>query len=76
MPRITCNELLARGDLASRQGDTTTLARIARLLAPRIGDPLADRCHHLAAACDHENPTTDWKHLRAEITERLAIAGS
>jgi len=76
MPRITCSELLARGDLAFQQGDKATLARVARLLASRIGDPIADRCHHLAKACELQDSATEWKKLRTEITERMAIAGS
>lgn len=77
MPRITCSELLERGDLASRTHDTTTLARISRLLAPRVGDPIADRLHHLAKACDiDEEFAREWSALRAQILERLAIAGS
>jgi hypothetical protein len=77
MPRITCTELLERGDLASRVHDTSTLARIARLLAPRVGDPIAGRLHHLARACDiDDEPAREWLALRAQIIERLAIAGS
>lgn len=76
MARITCSELLARGDLAFQEGDKSTLARVARLLASQIGDPISDRCHRLAHACDHEDPATEWKQLRAAITERMAIAGS
>lgn len=77
MPRITCTELVARGDLASRQHDTSTLARVARLLAPRIGDPIADRLHELARACDSDGePAHEWLQLREQIIERLAIAGS
>lgn len=78
MPRITCSELLARGDLALRQHDTTTLARVMRLLAPRVGDPLADRLHDLARACDckPEDPMREWSVLREAIVDRLAIAGS
>lgn len=78
MPRITCSELLARGDLASRQRDATTLARVMRLLAPRVGDPLADRLHELARACDckPDSPAREWNALREAIVDRLAIAGS
>ncbi|MEO8548620.1 MAG: hypothetical protein ABI678_01555 [Kofleriaceae bacterium] len=76
MSRITCSELLERGDLALLQDDKMTLARVARLLASRIGDPLSDRCHHLAQACDREGPATEWKRLRAAIVDRMAIAGS
>ena len=77
MARITCTELLARGDLASRTHDTATLARVARLLAPRVGDPISDRLHHLARACDGDvEPTREWLALRDLIVERLAIAGS
>jgi hypothetical protein len=78
MPRITCSELLARGDLALRTHDTTTLARVMRLLASRVGDPLADRLHHLARACDcqPDDPAREWTALREAIVERLAIAGS
>jgi len=77
MPRITCSELVERGDLASRTHDTSTLARVARLLAPRVGDPIADRLHQLARACDDDSEARrDWLQLRAQIIERLAIAGS
>jgi hypothetical protein len=77
MPRITCTELLERGDLASRVHDTSTLARVARLLAPRVGDPIADRLHHLARACDiDDEPAREWLALREQILKRLAIAGS
>lgn len=76
MPRISCSELLERGDLAFDQRDNETLARVARLLASRIGDPLAERCHDLARACEREAPVSAWKSLRAEITTRIAIAGS
>jgi len=77
MPRITCSELVERGDLASRTHDTSTLARVARLLAPRVGDPIADRLHQLARACDGDTEARlEWLKLREQIIERLAIAGS
>ena len=77
MPRISCSELVERGDLASRTHDTSTLARVARLLAPRVGDPIADRLHELARACDGETTAPrEWLQLREQIIERLAIAGS
>jgi len=75
---ITCSELLERGDLALRHDDKATLARVMRLLASRVGDPLADRLHHLARACDcrPDDPVLEWTRLREEIVDRLAIAGS
>jgi hypothetical protein len=77
MPRITCTELLARGDLASRTHDTSTLARVSRLLAPRVGDPIADRLHRLARACEGEQDSErEWCAVREQILERLAIGGS
>jgi len=77
MARITCTELVARGDLASRTHDTSTLARVARLLAPRVGDPISDRLHRFARACDTDGePQREWFALRELIVDRLAIAGS
>ena len=78
MSRITCAELLARGDTALRMEDASTLARVMRLLASRMGDPLADRLHHLARACERSDttPAREWLALRDAITQRIAIAGS
>jgi hypothetical protein len=78
MSRISCSELLDRGDLALRERDSSTLARITRLLASRMGDPLADRLHHLARACDCKDldPAREWLALRDAIVERMTIAGT
>jgi hypothetical protein len=76
MPRLTCSELLDRGDLAVCEGDTTTLARVARLLASRVGDPIAERCDALARECSQHTPARAWKQLRDEIVERVATAGT
>ncbi len=75
--RVTCFELLDRGDLAIREHDFTTLARIARHLERRVGDPIAARCHAFARACDNrQNSAQVWERLREEIGDRVATAGS
>ncbi|MEO8845248.1 MAG: hypothetical protein ABI591_25640, partial [Kofleriaceae bacterium] len=58
------------GDLAVRERDTTTLARVMRLLASRVGDPLADRLQRLARA-DRCSPH-EWWVIRSAITDRSA----
>lgn len=76
--RMTCAELIDRADLAAQQGDTTTLVRTLRLIASRIGDPIADKLHRLARICDDEtiDPKHAWSILRTAIVDRVEIAGT
>jgi hypothetical protein len=77
MSRVTCVELLNRADLALRKGDSIMLARVARHLGSRIGDPLAGRCEALALSCGNDQkPSRAWRLLRREIVDRAATAGS
>jgi len=76
-PRITCLELLDRGDLAVRNRDAAAMAGVARQLASRVGDPLGDRCEALALSCeDQRSRSRAWTRLREAIVDRVATAGS
>jgi hypothetical protein len=71
-------ELLERGDRAARSGDRATLARIARLLSGRIGDPLADTLLELARDCSRgaSYARHAWPPLRQAVAHRISIAGT
>ena len=77
MSPVTCVELLSRADLAVRKGDGDLLARVARHLGSRIGDPIAGRCEALALSCGNgQMPSRAWLLLRQDIVDRVATAGS
>jgi hypothetical protein len=78
MNQMTCVELLERGDRAASSGDTPALARIARLLSGRIGDPLADSLLELARDCSRraDRARDAWPPLRQAVAHRISIAGT
>ncbi len=78
MSRITCSELIDRGDLAVHENDRETLIRVSRLLASRMGDPLGGWLRSLARTCTLELdvPTHEWTKLRTLVRERMLIAGT
>lgn len=58
-----------------RQHDAETLARVLRLLASRIGDPLGDRLRSVAN--DEQLLSVKlWTELREAVRERMLLAGS
>jgi hypothetical protein len=78
MPRVTCQQLLDEGDRATRDHDLETLARVALVLAPRVGDPLEARLLELARSCraGAKLPLRTWPALRAAVVHRIEIAGT
>jgi hypothetical protein len=41
-----------------------------------MGDPICDRLHALARACDTATPAREWQALRKAIVDRIEIAGT
>jgi hypothetical protein len=78
MLKMTCNELLFRGDVAIECGDREELGRVALQLSARIGDPLALQLVELARDCHRRKrgALAAWPRLRAAIEDRIAIAGT
>jgi hypothetical protein len=78
MLKVTCNELLFRGDIAIECGDRDELAQVALKLSARIGDPIAVQLVELARDCHRRKPGVleTWPRLRAAIEDRIAIAGT
>jgi hypothetical protein len=76
--RITCGQLLERGDRAMRDADPVALGRVGQLLAGRMGDPLTHRLHVFVRSCAVAGAdlAPAWGHLRREITDRMEIAGT
>lgn len=76
--RITCGQLLERGDQAMRDADPAALGRVGQLLAARMGDPLTHRLHVFVRSCAVAGAdlAPEWTRLRRAITDRIAIGGT
>ena len=76
MNRITCAELLERGDRAIRECNEDEVIRVSKMLGARVGDPLAHRLRVFVATGLHAKRLEEWTRLRTAIEDRVATAGS
>jgi hypothetical protein len=78
MARISCSDLLARGDLAIHTRDLDSLAHVATVLATRVSDPLGAHCLDLARECRRgsKHALRAWPLLRKAVADHVAIAGT